>query len=693
MLCAFATAQVAIPTLDNGVMDETGILTNSERNALNQKIMQFEADTGSQIAVLIIPTLDGEDIVDYTVRVIEDWQLGRKNIDDSVLLFVALNDRKMRIEVGDGLEGAIPDLAAMMILEDHLMPAFRSENYGAGIMAAVDDIIGKIQGEALPSISDAPLEPVSENTNSSLLWNIFYGYLVVAGIIFIIWPILKKYRQNPRLIMIAIITLGAIVWYFSDFGFTTENHFNLGIDYNRLAMPSWLQNLLNNVLPSILSILLLISMFIALALTPILLFLLPFRLSKRRAKRTEEFIQFPHTTGNHSPIKYQRANAPDPFQQVATQRNTQSTDAYERTIERINNAKNAGTQRQKNESEFANDHYDPKLNDISHSISTDLNQKIHPHSKGGSGKSNNESSWEAHRRFRREQMQQHSGMSESVHSQQGAAHTRDSVKYVKTTPSLEVIYDAEQNQKAPQQPAHLEAGIDTRKQHPYGRYTEDQAIQNQSSTNVAEKMTQETSSPANSSPWHSPPNVVDTSKNSPARKLKDFIESVENPKSSKKRLQNGFFAALFIGFFFTIFFTIFFDGQFLIGLGIGVATFIYQFIHRGTRISEGKFMGAVFKSMPSSAIVALFATFTAGLSMGLMIGGGFFVFQTLGLFTGILKAPIHINMGKGGSIGGGRGRSSSSGSSRSSSSSSSSSSSGRSGGGGRSSGGGASGGW
>ena len=159
MLCAFATAQVAIPTLDNGVMDETGILTNSERNALNQKIMQFEADTGSQIAVLIIPTLDGEDIVDYTVRVIEDWQLGRKNIDDSVLLFVALNDRKMRIEVGDGLEGAIPDLAAMMILEDHLMPAFRSENYGAGIMAAVDDIIGKIQGEALPSISDAPLEP------------------------------------------------------------------------------------------------------------------------------------------------------------------------------------------------------------------------------------------------------------------------------------------------------------------------------------------------------------------------------------------------------------------------------------------------------------------------------------------------------------------------------------------------------
>ena len=290
-------------------------------------------------------------------------------------------------------------------------------------------------------------------------------------------------------------------------------------------------------------------------------------------------------------------------------------------------------------------------------------------------------------------MQQQSGMSESAHSQQGAAHTRDSVKYVKTTPSLEVIYDAEQNQKAPQQPAHLEAGIDTRKQHPYGRYTEDQAIQNQSSTNVAEKTTQETSSPANSSPWHSPPNVVDTSKNSPARKLKDFIESVENPKSSKKRLQNGFFAALFIGFFFTIFFTIFFDGQFLIGLGIGVATFIYQFIHRGTRISEGKFMGAVFKSMPSSAIVALFATFTAGLSMGLMIGGGFFVFQTLGLFTGILKAPIHINMGKGGSIGGGRGGSSSSGSSRSSSSSSSSSSSGRSGGGGRSSGGGASGGW
>lgn len=693
MLCAFATAQVAIPTLDNGVMDETGILTNSERNALNQKIMQFEADTGSQIAVLIIPTLDGEDIVDYTVRVIEDWQLGRKNIDDSVLLFVALNDRKMRIEVGDGLEGAIPDLAAMMILEDHLMPAFRSENYGAGIMAAVDDIIGKIQGEALPSISDAPLEPVSENTNSSLLWNIFYGYLVVAGIIFIIWPILKKYRQNPRLIMIAIITLGAIVWYFSDFGFTTENHFNLGIDYNRLAMPSWLQNLLNNVLPSILSILLLISMFIALALTPILLFLLPFRLSKRRAKRTEEFIQFPHTTGSHSPIKYQRANAPDPFQQAATQRNTQSTDAYERTIERINNARNAGTQLQKNESEFANDHYDPKLNDISHSISTDLNQKIHPHSKRDSGKSNNESSWEAHRRFRREQMQQQSGMSESAHSQQGAAHTQDSVKYVKTTPSLEVIYDAKQNQNAPQQPTHLEAGIDTRKQHPYGRYTEDQAIQNQSSTNVAEKTTQETSSPANSSPWHSPPNVVDTSKNSPARKLKDFIESVENPKSSKKRLQNGFFAALFIGFFFTIFFTIFFDGQFLIGLGIGVATFIYQFIHRGTRISEGKFMGAVFKSMPSSAIVALFATFTAGLSMGLMIGGGFFVFQTLGLFTGILKAPIHINMGKGGSIGGGRGGSSSSGSSRSSSSSSSSSSSGRSGGGGRSSGGGASGGW
>ena len=90
-------SQTSIPSLTDGVMDHAALLSTAEKSDLNHKIMQLERDSGSQLAVLIIPTINQEDIVDYGVRVMEHWKLGRAGIDDGVLLIIALNDRKMRL--------------------------------------------------------------------------------------------------------------------------------------------------------------------------------------------------------------------------------------------------------------------------------------------------------------------------------------------------------------------------------------------------------------------------------------------------------------------------------------------------------------------------------------------------------------------------------------------------------------------
>jgi len=154
---AFAAfADVAVPPLSGRVVDQTGTLSGGDIAALTQELKDLETRKGSQVAVLIVPTTQPETIEQYSIRVAEAWKIGRKKIDDGALLVVAKNDRKLRIEVGYGLEGALNDVTAKRIIDEVITPKFRSGDFAGGISAGIDRIVGVIDGEPLPAPAPAP---------------------------------------------------------------------------------------------------------------------------------------------------------------------------------------------------------------------------------------------------------------------------------------------------------------------------------------------------------------------------------------------------------------------------------------------------------------------------------------------------------------------------------------------------------
>jgi uncharacterized protein len=148
-----ASADVAVPQLTGRVVDQTGTLSSSDIAALSQKLRDFEARKGSQIAVLIVPTTQPETIEQFSIRVADAWKIGRKKVDDGAILVVAKNDRHLRIEVGYGLEGVLTDVTSRRIIDEDITPKFRSGDFAAGIGAGVDRMIRVIDGEPLPSPS------------------------------------------------------------------------------------------------------------------------------------------------------------------------------------------------------------------------------------------------------------------------------------------------------------------------------------------------------------------------------------------------------------------------------------------------------------------------------------------------------------------------------------------------------------
>ncbi len=146
-------AEVAVPTLSHRVTDLTATLSAAQSTALENKLAAFEAKKGSQLAVLILPTTQPETIEAFGIRVADSWKIGRKNIDDGVILIVAKDDRKLRLEVGRGLEGAIPDAIAKRILAETIKPYFKNNDYAGGIDAGVNQLISLIEGEEFPEIS------------------------------------------------------------------------------------------------------------------------------------------------------------------------------------------------------------------------------------------------------------------------------------------------------------------------------------------------------------------------------------------------------------------------------------------------------------------------------------------------------------------------------------------------------------
>lgn len=146
----WAQGVLPVPELTARVIDQTGTLDAIQRQGLEDKLAGLEQSKGTQVAFLIVATTAPEDIASYANRVGNAWKIGRKEVGDGLLLIVAKDDRKVRIEVAKTLEGAIPDLAARMIIDSAITPAFRQGDYAGGLQAAADQIIARVNGEPLP---------------------------------------------------------------------------------------------------------------------------------------------------------------------------------------------------------------------------------------------------------------------------------------------------------------------------------------------------------------------------------------------------------------------------------------------------------------------------------------------------------------------------------------------------------------
>jgi uncharacterized protein len=182
LLCwAFAAfADVAVPPLTGRVVDKTGTLSSSDVASLDQTLKNFEARKGSQVAVLIVPTTQPETIEQYSLRVAEAWKIGRKKIDDGAILVVAKDDRKLRIEVGYGLEGALTDVTAKRIIDEVITPKFRGGDFAGGIIDGVNRILRVVDGEPLP----APAQRTQQSPGFDDLFNPFliFAALIAGGI-------------------------------------------------------------------------------------------------------------------------------------------------------------------------------------------------------------------------------------------------------------------------------------------------------------------------------------------------------------------------------------------------------------------------------------------------------------------------------------------------------------------------------
>ncbi|MBL8398875.1 MAG: YgcG family protein [Candidatus Accumulibacter sp.] len=174
----FAAELQPIPRLSARVTDTTSTLSAEQQRALEAKLAALERQKGSQIAVLIVPTVAPESIEQYALRVAESWKLGRRGIDDGALLLIAKQDRKLRIEVGYGLEGVVNDATAKRVISETISPRFRDGDFYAGIDAGIDSLARIVGGEPLPP----PAVDLQQNVSAvddNLALLLFAGFLLV----------------------------------------------------------------------------------------------------------------------------------------------------------------------------------------------------------------------------------------------------------------------------------------------------------------------------------------------------------------------------------------------------------------------------------------------------------------------------------------------------------------------------------
>ena len=183
-----AAADLQFPALSGRVVDEAGLLTPAERQSLTETLKAHEETTGNQVVVVTLKSLQGTSIEEYGYQLGRFWGIGQKGRDNGVLLIVVPTERKVRIEVGYGLEGALTDATSRLIIERIMTPAFRSGQFGPGIVAGVGAILKVISGEAGPAPEKRQARP--EGTPADLLPAI----LIFGGFILLMWLAYRRRR-------------------------------------------------------------------------------------------------------------------------------------------------------------------------------------------------------------------------------------------------------------------------------------------------------------------------------------------------------------------------------------------------------------------------------------------------------------------------------------------------------------------
>jgi uncharacterized protein len=171
------------------VTDRAGILGGTEEDLLNRKLQQFEQASGAQFIVYTFPSLEGESVEDFTLRCVERWKVGQKKYDNGLVLFVFVQEKTVRVEVGYGLEGTVTDAFSSRVIREQMAPHFRQNDYAGGLNAAVDAIITKIRTGEEPV---PPLQPTGGGAAPETEISPITIIIILFVVFFIILPMLRR---------------------------------------------------------------------------------------------------------------------------------------------------------------------------------------------------------------------------------------------------------------------------------------------------------------------------------------------------------------------------------------------------------------------------------------------------------------------------------------------------------------------